>query len=192
MTQLRCSYCGRLFKPKLRKGRRQVTCGAEACKAAHKRVLGQRWWAENPERTLGRQEKKRAWAHQLDYWKCWRGVNPEYVELNRVQTRERMRRLREEKRKARAVLADPEGYLRGLKARCVEDVCKPGTGQAPAPTVNAPTADDVCKPGTGRQPLVEVVEFLLIRECLQTRNGLFAARLRGDNAGDAGRGAELI
>ena len=34
MVQKRCPYCGRWFKPKLRKGPRQVTCGAKACRAA--------------------------------------------------------------------------------------------------------------------------------------------------------------
>ena len=117
MAQIRCPYCGRWFKPKLRKGPRQVTCGSEACRTAHKRALGQRWRVENPERTLGRQGKVRDWANAVDYWRGWRDESPGYVELNRVRTRERMRRLREERRRARILLADPEGYLRGLKIR---------------------------------------------------------------------------
>ena len=164
MAQARCPYCGRWFKPKLRKGWRQVTCTAEACETAHKKVLGQRWRADNPERSLGRQGKVRDWANARDYWEGWRKGNPEYVERNRVQTCERMRRLREERQKARAMLADPVGYLRGLKGRCGEDVCKTGTGQAPAPTSHGPTADDVCKTGTGRETVVEVVEYLLAQE----------------------------
>ena len=101
MAQLRCPYCGRWFTPKLRKGSRQVTCGAEACRAAHKRVLGQGWRTENPERTLGRQGKVRVWADARAYWRGWRDGNLKYVERNRVQTRERMRRLRKERREAR-------------------------------------------------------------------------------------------
>lgn len=176
MAQARCPYCGRWFKPVLHKGRRQVTCGAEACAAAHKRVLGRLWWAKNPERTLGRQGKKRAWAQGRAYWDGWREDNPEYVERNRAQTRERMRRQREEQRKARALLADPVGYLRGLKARCGEGVCKPGIGQVPAPTGTDPAADDVCKPGTGQQALVEVVDYLLAREVFANQEGLGRGR----------------
>lgn len=174
MAQLRCPYCGRWFTPKLRKGSRQVTCGAAACRAAHKRALGQEWRTANPERTLGRQGKIRAWADARGYWRGWRDENPWYVERNRAQTRERMRRMREERRRARTLLADPVGYLRGLQARFGEDVCKTGTGQGPAPTRNGPTADDVCKTGTGREPIVEVVDYLLARELFAKQEGLDA------------------
>ena len=176
MAQLRCPYCGRWFTPKLRKGSRQVTCGAEACRAAHKRVLGQGWRTENPERTLGRQGKVRVWADARAYWRGWRDGNLKYVERNRVQTRERMRRLRKERREARALLSDPVGYLRGLKARCGEDVCKTGTGQALAPTGKGATADDVCKTGIGRGPVVGVVDYLLARELFAKQEGLDAGR----------------
>ena len=172
MAQARCPYCGRWFMPVLRKGARQVTCGAEECRTAHKRVLGQRWRVDNPERSLGRQGKVRDWAKGRDYWEGWREDNPGYVERNREVTRERMRRLREERRRARALLADPVGYLRGLKARCGEGVCKTGTGQAPVPTGADPTADDVCKTGTGREPVVEVVDYLLAREVFAKQEGL--------------------
>ena len=172
MTQARCPYCGRWFTPVLRKGARQVTCGDEKCQEEHKRVLGQRWRAENPERTLRRQDKVRGWAQKRDYWCGWRDEHPDYVERNRKRTRERMRRLREERRRARAVLADPVGYLRGLKGRCGEGVCKTGTGQAPAPTRKGSTADDVCKTGTGRGPVVEVVDFLLAREVFAKQESL--------------------
>jgi len=176
MAHLRCPYCGRWFKPELRKGPRQVTCGAESCQATHKRVLGQQWRVDNPERSLGRQGKVRAWAQGRAYWQGWREENPGYVERNRVQTRERMRRLREERRRARTLLADPVGYLRGLKARFGEGVCKTGTGRASAPTWKGPTADDVCKTRTGRGPVVEVVEYLLARELFAKQEGLDAGR----------------
>lgn len=176
MAQARCPYCGRWFRPELRKGPRQVRCGGEACRAAHKRVLGRRWRVDNPERSLGRQGKVRDWANARDYWGGWREDNPGYVERNRERTRERMRRLREERRSARALLADPVGYLMGLKARCGEGVCKTGTGQAPAPTGADPTADDVCKTGTGREPVVEVVDYLLARELFAKQEGLDAGR----------------
>lgn len=172
MAQARCPYCGRWFKAVLRKGPRQVTCGAQACRAAHRRMLGVRWRAKNPERTLGRQRKVRDWAGARGYWQGWREENPGYVERNRAQTREQMRRLREERRRARVLLADPVGYLRGLKDRCGEGVCKTGTGRAPAPTGKGSTADDVCKTGTGGEPVVEVVDYLLARELFAKQEGL--------------------
>ena len=176
MVQARCPYCGRWFKAVPGKGPRQVTCGAEACRAAHKRALGRRWRAENPERTLGRQGKVRAWAQERGYWRGWRDEHPGYVDRNREQTRERMRRLREERR---PLLADPVEYLRGLKAQCGEDVCKPGIGQAQKRLKtqgNSRTADDVCKTGTGRELVVEVVDFLLARELFAKQEGLGGGR----------------
>ena len=172
MAQQRCPYCGRWFKATLRKGSRQVTCKAKTCQAEHKRILGQLWRVDNPERSLGRQGKVRAWAGARGYWGGWREENLDYVERNRAQTRERMKQLREERRRARALLADPVGYLRGLKARLVEGVCKTGTGQARAPTEDGPTADDVCKTGTGREPIVEVVDYLLALELFAKQEGL--------------------
>lgn len=176
MPHARCPYCGRWFNPELGKGSRQVTCGGEACRTAHKRALGRRWRVDNPERSLGRQGKVRDWAQARDYWDGWRKDNPGYVAHNREQTRERMRRLREERRRAQALLADPVGYLRGLKARCGDGVCKTGTGQAAAPTRKATTADEVCKTGTGRETVVEVVDYLLARELFAKQEGLAASR----------------
>ena len=195
MAQPRCPYCGRWFKPKLRKGPRQVTCGSGGCRGEHKRVLGQRWRVNNPERTLDRQEKVRGWAQGRDYWRGWRDERPGYVERNRKQTRERMSRLREERRKARAMLADPVGYLRRLKARCGEGVCKTGTGGAKKRLKiwrNWRTVEGVCKTGTGQEAVVEVVDYLLARECLQNRRGSTPAAGRRDNGGDAGRGTEPV
>ena len=172
MAQSRCSYCGRWFRPKPRKGPRQVTCGAAACRAEHKRALGRRWRADNPEQTLGRQGKVRAWAKDSGYWKTYRLEHPEQAQHNRVQSRERMRQLRQDRRRARALLADPVGYLKGLKARCGEGVCKTGTGQAPASTRNDLTAEGVCKTGTGGEPVVEIVDYLLARELFAKQEGL--------------------
>jgi len=61
-----------------------------------------------------------------------------------------MRRRREEERRARAILGDPVGYLRELRARCGEDVCKTGTGGA---------------------VVVEVVEYLMARELFAKQEG---------------------
>jgi hypothetical protein len=179
MAQARCPYCGRWFKPVLRKGPRQVSCGSEECRLAHKRMLGVEWRKENPERSLGRQGKVRVWAGERDYWRDWREDHPDYVERNRERTRERMRRLREERRKAKVLLADPVGYLRGVKALCGEGVCKTGTGPPQKGFEmqrNSRTADAVCKTGTGREPVVEVVDYLLARELFAKQEGLDAGR----------------
>lgn len=176
MAQARCPYCGKWFKSTPGKGGRQKTCGAPACQLAHKRALGQQWRAENPERTLGRQGKVRKWADARDYWQDWRDENPEYVERNRERSRERMRRLRAERRQARAVLSDPAGYLRGLKARCGEAVCKTGLGEPIFSTEEEATVEGVCKTGLGGVAVVEVVDYLLARELFAKQEG-----------GDAGR-----
>jgi hypothetical protein len=62
-----------------------------------------------------------------------------------------MRQLRQDRRRARALLADPVGYLKGLKARCGEGVCKTGTGG---------------------EPVVEIVDYLLARELFAKQEGL--------------------
>jgi len=176
MAQARCPYCGKWFQPTPGKGGRQRTCGMPACRLAHKRVLGQRWRAENPERTLGRQGKVREWAQERGYWRGWRGENPGYVKSNRGKTRERMQRLRAERRQARVVLGDPVGYLRVLKARCGEDVCKTGLGEAISSTGAAVTVDDVCKTGLGGAVVVEVVDYLLARELFAKQEGSDTSR----------------
>jgi hypothetical protein len=53
------------------------------------------------------------------------------------------------------VLNDPVGYLRGLKARCGEDVCKTGLGGA---------------------VVVEVVDYLLARELFAKQEGSDTSR----------------
>ncbi|MEK7763556.1 MAG: hypothetical protein AAB433_18425 [Nitrospirota bacterium] len=164
MAQARCPYCGEWFKPMPGKGKRQKTCGAPACQLAHKRALGYLWRAENPERSLGRQGKVCEWAEERGYWRGWRGENPGYVKRNREKTRERMQLLRAERRRARAVLGDPVGYLRDLKARCGEGVCKTGLGEAVFSTGKTVTAEHVCKTGLGGAAVVEVVDYLLARE----------------------------
>lgn len=171
MAQARCAYCGRWFKSEPGKGGRQKTCGAEACRRKHKRVLDRQWRAEDLMWVRARQAKVREWAEGREYWKEYRRENPEYEERNRAQTRERMRRRREEERRARAILGDPVGYLRELKARCGQNVCKTGTGGAQVSTGRGITAEDVCKTGTGGGAVVEVVEYLIARELFAKQEG---------------------
>ena len=160
MDQPRCPYCGKWFKTEAGKGKRQVTCLKPGCQSANKKILDQRWHRANPEPTLERQGKVRAWAAGRDYWCGWRDGSLAYVERNRAQTRERMRKRRAERRQARMILSDPASYLRGLRA----DVCKTRTGGPLRPTVKEATAEDVCKTRIGGEVLVGVVDYLLARE----------------------------
>lgn len=186
MVEARCPYCGRWFKAVFGKGRRQKTCGSEECKRAHKRELDRRWREENPGWVKDRQVKVRAWAQGRGYWNEYRAKHGEYAEQNRVQTRERVQRRRQEERRGRLMRADPVRYLEELKARCVADVCKTGTGERPRSTGDMGTAEDVCKTGTGqgvlstagmgtaegdRAVIIDMVDYLIAREVCKTGVG---------------------
>lgn len=176
MSATRCPYCGKWFAPASGKGERQKTCGQRPCRRRHKRALDDVWRNADARWTRSRREKVRAWAGKKDYWRQARERNPGYVERNRRQTRERMRRLRQERRLTRRLLADAVGYLRDLKGRCLGDVCKTGTGGAQSSTEEAVMVEGVCKTGTGGGALVEVVDYLIARECLQNRRGQTAGQ----------------
>lgn len=174
MTQARCPHCGRWFKAEPGMGERQVTCLRSECQAAHKKVLDRRWHTANPERTLGRQGKVRAWADGRGYWKAYREEHPGTTQRNREQTRERMCRRRQESRQAHTILADPAGYLRGLRA----DVCKTRTGGALGPTVEGATVGDVCKTRTGNGAIVGMMNYLIAREVFAKHEELDTGRAR--------------
>ncbi len=115
MAAARCPYCGRWFKPGLWKGARQKTCGQPACRVQHKRALNRQWWTEQPEARKIRDKKVTTRRREQGFWGDWRERNPESVERNRAQTRERMRALRAGRKEAVEVLADPAKYLDGLR-----------------------------------------------------------------------------
>ena len=115
MAPGRCPYCGRWFKRGVRKGERQKTCGRRKCRARHKQALNRQWLTKNPGSRLLREEKVRDRRRAEGYWIDWREGDPEYVERNRAQTRERMRALRTRRKEAAEVLADPVRYLDGLR-----------------------------------------------------------------------------
>lgn len=161
MSKSRCPHCGRWFKQAPARGERQVTCLDPKCQSAHKKMLDRSWHSDNPERTLGRQEKIRDWSLKRGgYWAKWRDSNEDYVKRNREQTRERMRRRREAQQQARAILSNPVGYLRGLRA----DVCKTRTRGPLFSTRNEAMADDVCKTRSRGGVLVGMVDYLIARE----------------------------
>ena len=168
MAKRRCPYCGKWFTAKPGRGKRQVTCLHSECQSAHKKVLDRKWHTANPERTLGRRKKINDWASGRNYWHDWRLAHADYVERNRRQTCERMRKKREVQRQTRAILANPMGYLRGLKA----DVCKTRTGGPRRPTRNGVMVDDVCKTRSGDGVLVGMVDYMIAREMFAKHENL--------------------
>lgn len=114
MAHARCPYCGRWFKPLAGKGGRQKTCGHAICRARHRRILNEQWWADNPEDRRLRDEKVRNRRREEGYWRKYVASHPDYKELNREQTRERMRQLRARRKDESEVLKDPMKYLEGL------------------------------------------------------------------------------
>lgn len=114
MPQSRCPYCGRWFTAELGKGQRQKTCGAPECRRAHKQAQNRQWWAENPVSRQVRYEKVRDRRREQGYWRQHREEDPDYVERNRAQTRERMRALRARRKEEAGVLKNPLKYLEGL------------------------------------------------------------------------------
>ena len=114
MPQSRCPYCGRWFTAELGKGQRQKTCGAPECRRAHKQAQDRAWWAENPTSRQVRYEKVRDRRREQGYWRKHREEDPDYVERNRAQTRERMRALRARRKEEAGVLENPLTYLEGL------------------------------------------------------------------------------
>jgi hypothetical protein len=114
MPQPRCPHCGKWFIPELGKGQRQKTCGAAECRQAHKQALNRRWWADNPACRQARVDKIRDRRRRIGYYDDYRRRNAKYVERNRVQTRERMRALRSQRKQDAGILANPLKYLEGL------------------------------------------------------------------------------
>lgn len=115
MPQPRCPYCGTWFTPWPGKGPRQVTCGNEACRRAHKAALNRQWLANDPGAREARYKKVLDRRREEGYWRKHRAGDPDYVERNREQTRERMRALRARRKEAAQVLKDPLRFLDGLR-----------------------------------------------------------------------------
>jgi hypothetical protein len=105
----RCRVCQRRFRADRRLGRRQVTCGAAACRAKRKQSTSRRWRAKNPEYERARQDKERLEprSRKKDR-RRYRKSHPEYVERNR----EYVRRFRERQRARRSGVSSPSRVLR--------------------------------------------------------------------------------
>lgn len=88
----KCAFCGQYFSPNPRVGDRQKACFRKECRRRRKALAQQRWLEKNPNYFHGRYENTRAWLDQHpEYLKEYRKAHPEYVERNRIRTRERKR-----------------------------------------------------------------------------------------------------
>lgn len=118
MGTRKCMVCGDVFVPDPRVGSKQKVCGREKCRKERKRRADARWRAANP--GYRDQKKMRVWAAQYPrYWRAWRAGHPDYVERNRVQTRQRMQASRLVFAKQDAIRRDPVGYLESLRPPAV-------------------------------------------------------------------------
>lgn len=114
MARRKCVVCGGEFVADPRVGTKQKVCGQEICRKERKRRANARWQAANP--GYRDQKKMRLWAAQYPgYWRAWRAGHPDYVERNRVQTRQRMQASRLVFAKQDAIRSDPVRYLESLR-----------------------------------------------------------------------------
>ena len=118
MKARRCVICGKYFIPYSRKPDEQVLCGRRECRLRKRQEWERDWWRSNPESLPERKRKTGIWAKERDYWRQNRVKHPEYTARNRVQTRERMRRMRAAQAKYVVQQKNPIAYLEGLK--CTE------------------------------------------------------------------------
>ena len=85
-----CAICRECIYPNPRLGRRQKTCGRQACKKAYRAQYRCRYRRKN--RQIDREyEEKRSSKRPSDYWINYRKDHPDYVMRNRIATRLRKR-----------------------------------------------------------------------------------------------------
>lgn len=95
-SKKRCTHCRRTFIPK--RNPQQRYCGQKACKNARKQRWRQLKRRSDLDYRENQQRVNQAWQqNRRDYWRCYRGAHPDYVEKNRETTRLR-------KQKSKAVL----------------------------------------------------------------------------------------
>jgi len=89
----KCPYCKTQFVPHPKVGKRQITCGKPACKAALKSDNNRRWRQRNPDHYREDYPRVKDWLEQKPgYLKEYRESHPEYVKKNREAQRVRDRR----------------------------------------------------------------------------------------------------
>ena len=91
----KCRYCGRLFLPDRRVGKRQNRCFLEECRRAENRRKARKYIACNPDIVESLRGKMRVWAKAYpDYWRRYRESHPDYVERDNRRRAESLRRQR--------------------------------------------------------------------------------------------------
>jgi hypothetical protein len=120
MTPNRCLYCGRWYAMAPRLYLRQKTCGDEQCRSKHKAALNRKWRKEHPDEQKERDKAVAKRRKGQRYWDQRRSKDPDYVERNREQTRERMRQMRAARKEAGLILKEPVRYLEELGSRGAE------------------------------------------------------------------------
>ncbi|MBI4425392.1 MAG: hypothetical protein HY554_16805 [Elusimicrobia bacterium] len=118
-----------------------------------------------------REEKVRDRRREEGYWSKRRDAAPDYVELNRAQTRLRMRALRARRKEDAEVLEDPLGYLDrlgrpGERMFATQELAEPSARRrrVPRPTMFA-TQELVAGLSVG------MWRYLRARERFATREG---------------------
>jgi hypothetical protein len=109
--------CGKTYQAAARKVRPRKTCGRTACQRRRRRETSRRWRERNPaywSSSEGRSKAKQWRESHGSYWRSWREEHEAYVERNREQSRERMRRRRALFAKQSTAWKDPVGYVKGL------------------------------------------------------------------------------
>ena len=148
MSEKRCPYCDQNYAPYARAVERQKHCGQAACRRKHKRARDRAWRNNDAQWRQARQVKVRQWAQDRRYWQQWRAQHPEY----RCREVLRMRRKRKEAvAKQDVLLSDPVAYLKQIRYGLVQ----PG----------------VAKQDVLARRLDEILEYLIVRECVAKQDG---------------------
>ena len=78
----RCKYCGRFFKPDIRLGVRQKSCGRELCNRKRKKESQRSWCNRNPDYFKGRYSNTREWRkNQSVLKKCQKSIRKGKCEM---------------------------------------------------------------------------------------------------------------
>jgi hypothetical protein len=93
----RCCYCRKIFIPDHRTARQQKACREPACRKKRRAVCQQRWVKKNRYYFKGRYANTRRWlSEHPGYLEFYRQTHPEYVQKNRLKSKERRAKARQE------------------------------------------------------------------------------------------------
>lgn len=94
----RCSSCQELFALDPRSKGQQKYCSKTECQSIRQRQNEKDWRKRNPDCLTYQQEESRKWHKKHpDYSRQRRAHDPEHLQHNREQTKERMRKIRGQK-----------------------------------------------------------------------------------------------